>query len=57
MLFLAQSSLSENKRGEGEGGGGGGGGRRALGEQELRSACSTSLSLNDKRFCVTYAVL
>ena len=53
MLFLAQSSLSENKRGEGEGGGG----RRALGEQELRSACSTSLSLNDKRFCVTYAVL
>lgn len=27
MLFLAQSSLSENKRGEG------GGGRRALGEQ------------------------
>ena len=52
MLFLEQSSLSENKRGEG-----GGGGRRALGEQGLRGACSTSLSLNDKRFCVTYAVL
>ena len=51
MLFLAQSSLSENKRGEG------GGGRRALGEQGLRSARSTSLSLKDKRFFVTYAVL
>ena len=51
MLFLAQSGLSENKRGEG------GGGKRALGEQGVRSACSTSLSLNDKRFCVTYAVL
>ena len=49
MLFLAQSSLSENKRGEGW--------SWALGEQGLRSACSTSLSLNDKRFCVTYAVL
>ena len=53
MLFLAQSSLSELRGG----GGRGGGGRRALGEQGLRSACSTSLSLNDKRFCVTYAVL
>jgi len=40
-----------NKRGRGWGERGG------LGEQGLRSACGTSLSRNDNRLCVTYAVL
>ena len=52
MLFLTQSTLSEDKRGEG---GGGEGGRWGSKDYEVHVARLCHEMTN--RFCVTYAVL